>query len=267
MKDSICKFMPAKEYTDSIKAVNFVFETEFKKLRQPFFKSTYVLYLVTRGKGTLLFDGKNYNFDKGDIFFSFPATFFQIDASADFEFAYISFTGECVNTILESFGINEKNCVFHGFGHITEHWLSSLRRLDEFNANILTESVLLYTLSFFGNRGSKISFGDKDDLFAVILNYIEKHLTDSELNLRRISGIFAYSQKYFSHLFKNNVGVGFCEYVNEKRIKYALNLIDEGEQEVSVISEMSGFSDPLYFSKVFKKYTGFSPRSYIASKK
>ena len=267
MKDSICKFMPAKEYSDSIKAVNFVYETEFKKLRQPFFKSTYVLNLVTRGKGTLLCEGYYHSFEKGDIFFNFPTNFFQIEASSDFEFAYISFTGECVNTILENFGISTTNCVFRGFGHITEHWLSSLRRLDEFNANILTESVLLYTLSFFGNKGSKVSFGDKDDLFVVIMNYIEKHLTDPEICLRRVSGIFAYSQKYFSHLFKNNVGIGFCEYVNEKRIKYALTLIDEGIHEVSTLSERSGFTDPLYFSKVFKKYAGTSPRSYISGKK
>lgn len=266
MKDSICKFMPTKEYDEAIKTVNFVYEAEFKKLRQPFFKPTYLINLVTRGKGKLISCGISHEIEKGCIFFSFPAEYFEIDASDDFEFAYISFTGDCINIMLEHLGISPQNPVFQRFGHITEFWLSSLRRLDEFNANILTESVLLYTLSFFGKKGTDTSNSNKDNLFSGVLDYIDKHFTEPDITLKSVAGIFAYSQKYFSQLFKKNVGLGFCEYINSKRMKHAVFLIDKGYTEVSLIAEMCGFSDPLYFSKSFKKYTGESPRNYMGKK-
>lgn len=266
MGSSICRFMPAKDYTDSIKTVNFVYEAELKKLRQPFFKPVYLINLVTRGSGKLILNGEAHQLEKGAIFFNFPAEFFEIKASDDFEFIYISFTADSADKLLEGLGITRENTVFFGFSHITEFWLSSLRRLDEFNANILTESVLLYTLSFFGKKGTDASHSDKDNLFSGVLDYIDKHFSDSEINLKNVAGIFAYSQKYFSQLFKRNVGIGFCEYINDKRMKHAISLIDEGHIGVSEISELCGFSDPLYFSKVFKKYTGKSPREYIYSK-
>lgn len=258
--------MPAKEYSDSIKTVNFVYETELKKFNQPFLKPIYIMNLVTRGKGTMSCEGNSFYLETGCIFFNFPGVYYEIQASDDFEFAYISFMGDCVDTILKKISVSPKNAAFAGFGHITEMWLSSLRRLDEFNSNILTEGVLLYTLSFFGKKGKNTALTDKNNMFSGILDYVDKHLTDPEMSLRRVSGIFAYTQKYFSHLFKNNAGVGFCEYINEKRMNYALSLIEKGETEVSRISELCGFTDPLYFSKVFKKHTGTAPRTYINNK-
>ncbi len=267
MRASICKFMPAKDYSDSIKTVNFVYETEFKKLRQPFFKPIFLLNLVTRGKGEIICDGISQKLDKGCIFFNFPGTFFEIKASNDFEFAYISFMGDEIDEFLERLGVTRKNFTFEGFGSIAELWLSALRRLDDFNANILTESILLYTLSFFGKNDEISGLDGKSSLFSGVLDYIDKHITDPDISLRKVSGIFAYSQKYFSHIFKDNIGTGFCEYVNEKRMERAKSLItDSGITEVSRLSELCGFTDPLYFSKVFKKHIGVSPSIYIKNK-
>jgi len=267
VRASICKFMPAKDYSASIKTVNFVYETELKKLRQPFFKPIFLLNLVTRGKGEIICDGISKKLDKGFLFFNFPGTFFEIKASSDFEFAYISFMGDDIDEFLERLGINNKNFVFEGFGSVSELWLGALRRLDDFNANILTESVLLYTLSFFGKNDEIIGLDSKSSLFSGVLDYIDKHITDSDMSLRKVSGIFAYSQKYFSYLFKENIGTGFCEYINEKRMERAKSLItDSGVTEVSRLSELCGFTDPLYFSKVFKKYIGASPSTYIKNK-
>lgn len=266
MKNSICRFMPAKDYTDSIKTVNFVYEAEFKRLRQPFFKPIYSINLVTRGNGKLICDGMSFQLEKGFIFFNFPGTFFSIDAGNDFEFAYISFMGDDVDSMLGRLGVTKTTAVFEGFGHITDIWLTSLRRLDEFDANLLTESMLFYTLSFLGKYGKQSSLDEKDALFSGITDYLEKHFTDPDISLGRVSGIFGYTQKYFSLLFKNNMGTGFCEYINNMRMKHALSLIDDGVKEVSKVSEMCGFTDPLYFSKVFKKYNGVSPRDYINKK-
>ena len=57
---SICRFLPMKEYRDSIQPVYFVYETEFHKLKQPFINAIYYVYLITKGNGVLHLLGNDY---------------------------------------------------------------------------------------------------------------------------------------------------------------------------------------------------------------
>lgn len=52
---------------------------------------------------------------------------------------------------------------------------------------------------------------------------------------------------------KKQMQLGFNQYVSHRRISYALRLIEEGHDSVRDIAAACGFSDALYFSKVFKK--------------
>ena len=60
-------------------------------------------------------------------------------------------------------------------------------------------------------------------------------------------------------LFKKNMQIGFISYLNNLRIQYACELIQNGNMNLSEISIACGYSDYSYFSKVFKKITGHSP--------
>jgi len=56
--------------------------------------------------------------------------------------------------------------------------------------------------------------------------------------------------------------VGYTEYLRNIRLKYAVSLLNHGIESVKNIAFLSGFSDPLYFSNVFKKAFGMSPKDY-----
>ena len=81
--------------------------------------------------------------------------------------------------------------------------------------------------------------------------------------------VFFYTdtEKYLSYLFKKNMQIGFTQYVNNLRIQCALGLIGEGWQSVSEIAFASGYSDALYFSKVFRKKVGCTPSQRIREKR
>ena len=79
--NSICKFIPAKKDGGVLKTVHFVYETEFKKMNQPFMNPIYYLYLVTKGDATLKISGREYLLGVGSIFYAFPATEYQIIGS------------------------------------------------------------------------------------------------------------------------------------------------------------------------------------------
>ena len=58
------------------------------------------------------------------------------------------------------------------------------------------------------------------------------------------------------------MGLGYSEHLRNMRIKYAVSLLEHGIDSVKNVALLSGFSDPLYFSSVFKKTVGVSPRDY-----
>ena len=91
MSESICRFLPAKNDDNNVKAVRFVYETECLTLSQPFVSPIYALHIVTEGRATLRIYEKEYPLVRGDIFFAFPAVLHYLDASEDFKYIYISF--------------------------------------------------------------------------------------------------------------------------------------------------------------------------------
>ena len=263
MSDSICKFMPAKNYTGDIKICNFVYETELKTLSQPFFRPIYYIHLVTAGSGTLKMNGEEYPLTVGSLFFAFPAYPYELVADEHFRYIYISFMGSEIAGLFEQVGVSVNTPVYNGFDNLLEFWLSSIMRVGSHNANILAESVLLYTLSFFGEEASKTTVKPSaETVFDMMVDYVDTHYRDADLSLKKLAEVFSYTEKYISHLFKKRMGVGFNYYVNQLRLRYAHELLDESPFNMSEIATRCGYSDAFYFSKVFKKATGISPKDY-----
>lgn len=80
--------------------------------------------------------------------------------------------------------------------------------------------------------------------------------------LARIEGI---SESYYINLFHKEYGITPNKYIESQRMKYARKLIAERDKTVKDIAYETGFSDPYYFSKAFKAYTGMSPQNYRKS--
>ena len=62
------------------------------------------------------------------------------------------------------------------------------------------------------------------------------------------------------------MNISYSEYLRSVRLKYAVTLFDHGIDSVKNVALLSGFSDPLYFSKVFKDTIGVSPTVYVKNK-
>lgn len=85
---------------------------------------------------------------------------------------------------------------------------------------------------------------------------------NQDLNLDDISKELHISPQYLSRLYKNETGENFIERLTSVRIENAKKLMKEGKYSIKEISYMSGYSDPNYFSKLFKKHVGISPTDY-----
>ena len=259
MKD-ICNFLPAGASNKSVEYFLFVYETDVKSLSQPFVYPKFYAHLVFRGKAKLKFFDRQVEITPGTLFFTFPYQSFELEGTDDFSYLYISFNGPDALSLLQNANVSKDNNVFCGFENMAEFWMSSIRRINPSNASTLTESVLLYTLSFID--GAESVKEDTHDRFESILRYIDNNFADPSLTLVKISDIFFYNKKYLSALFVKNKNVKFKEYLNTLRINRALELMGEVDLSIVELSQKCGYADPLYFSKVFKKITGFTPTEY-----
>lgn len=95
---------------------------------------------------------------------------------------------------------------------------------------------------------------------AQVKAYIRDHLSE-KLTLADVAAVFSFSPGYLSQLF-GKYGSGFVEYITEARVAAAKEMLEKGDKKIYEIAEELGFESSFYFSKVFKKATGLSPREY-----
>ena len=91
--------------------------------------------------------------------------------------------------------------------------------------------------------------------------YIDADLT-ADLSLSALAGAQNISPSYLSSLFRQETGQTLTDHVNHKRIKQAMQLLSTTHLQVQTVAQHCGILDVHYFSKVFKKYTGQTPKQY-----
>lgn len=85
----------------------------------------------------------------------------------------------------------------------------------------------------------------------------------SEVTVKEIAKLCSVSESTFRRLFKEYMGKSPVEYRIEKRISYAKKLLKTGGMTVIEIALETGFDDPAYFCRVFKKQTGITAGEYL----
>ncbi len=96
------------------------------------------------------------------------------------------------------------------------------------------------------------------------LDYIEEHYTNASLNLNEVAQAIDMSPNYFSGMFSQEMEQTFVEYVTGKRMEQAKRLLRESDASTAAVATAVGYKDAHYFSFVFKKTLGLSPREWRA---
>lgn len=99
-----------------------------------------------------------------------------------------------------------------------------------------------------------------------ILAYLELHFKDASLGQVQVADAFEISNYTLSRMFKSQVGIGFAEYLIEKRLDYAKHLLLESDYSIQDIALMSGFSSVHYFSRMFKAALDVTPSAFRKEK-
>jgi len=132
-----------------------------------------------------------------------------------------------------------------------------LEKLDSGQVLELLEEMLILVLA---EKTSDIN-GNIRDVVREAAKYIDLNYNE-ELTLVSLSAKFFVESSYFSRVFKQETGKNLMIYIANKRIEKAKEIMAQSDISMAEVAFMVGYDDYTYFSKVFKKVTGMSPREY-----
>ncbi len=118
--------------------------------------------------------------------------------------------------------------------------------------------VLDFVLEY---RNSNIQ-GRYGDVILRAKQYIDEQYANPDICLHSVAEAVNYSPNHFSTVFSQECGMTFIEYLTQVRIEAAQKLLKNSSLKSSDIAYEVGFNDPHYFSFIFKKTTGMTPRDY-----
>lgn len=104
------------------------------------------------------------------------------------------------------------------------------------------------------------------DVLIQIVEYIEENKKSAELSVSTVADFFGMSMSNLSHRFKVYTNQKISDYITEKRLEYAVELLEQTEYRVSDIGKMLGYTQTSSFIRKFKQYYGMTPLEYRKQK-
>ncbi|MFI3215060.1 MAG: AraC family transcriptional regulator [Eubacteriales bacterium] len=144
-----------------------------------------------------------------------------------------------------------------------EELLNLLKSADENGASSKLFEMMMLVFHDVESLQNPISAtNDATKAFKMkVANYISNHI-DKNISLEELANFMGLSKYYFIKKFTQIFQQTPMAYVVDEKMKIAIYYLSYTDNKIEVISTMLGFSDTAYFSNVFKKHAGLSPKNY-----
>ncbi|WP_294705978.1 PocR ligand-binding domain-containing protein [uncultured Fusobacterium sp.] len=139
--------------------------------------------------------------------------------------------------------------------------LESIIRIVTYSTYYIADCIKNKKWLEMKNTVSKVKIELSNSKIAPIIKYINEHINEN-VSLSLGANLCNMSQSQFSRTFKKETGKTFKEYILLKKIEQAKFYIKTTDKSFSEISDFLGFEDSSYFTKLFKKYEGITPKEY-----
>ncbi len=175
--------------------------------------------------------------------------FIVLSGYAEFEFAQNAMREGVKYYLLKPCGEKE----------IMEVLKQSIKRIEE------RKNISRAGMDRTGGWGEPEETDGHMDFVDEMMRYSMLHLDNEELSISWLSENLVYRNKdYVGKAFAKKAGESYSTWITKRRIERAKQLIQTmGEKRLYMVAEKSGFgNNPQYFSTIFKKYTGYTPKEY-----
>lgn len=237
----------------------------------PALRSGYMIHYVLDGKGIYRVNRKTYHLTKDQGFLIEPNTLIYYEADKDnpWQYTWIGFNGTKANDYLKRTTLSSDNPVlsFPENNNLLDSMnsiVSSSKTTSNRNLIILSKLYeFLYLLCEHFPNHEVITTDRPRNYIEDALLFIHQNYADS-ITIKDIANHICIDRSYLHRLFKKFLNKSPQEYLLSLRIEKAASLITDSQLRISDISRSVGYTDPLLFSKTFKKMKRLSPSEFRA---
>ncbi|OOM82469.1 HTH-type transcriptional activator RhaS [Clostridium puniceum] len=244
------------------------------------------LVIVLNGTATHVVDSEEYFIKKGEVFVINGNTSHGYKNTCDLKICNIMYKPDHLHEfgndlrkssgyqalfVIEPFLVKKHN--FKSKLHLT---LSNYEKVREIISDIINEynhryqgyktmiySYFMELVVFLSRQYDLISLDMNDNIIniAKAISYMENHFQE-QINLNELAYEAKLSVRHFNRIFKENYKTTPMSYILKLRIQYACLLLRKSTLRICDVAYESGFNDSNYFTRQFKKITGYSPKEY-----
>ncbi|WP_297713584.1 AraC family transcriptional regulator [Clostridium sp.] len=241
----------------------------------PAVRPTYLLHYVLDGQGYYYVNDTKYTVSKNQGFLIEPnvVTFYQADKDNPWTYLWIGIDGDKAKLYLNSAGLNENHLIFtyEKDDSLKEYVLEMLKHHTMSDSDAFKIEGLLYLFfSKLCEDCKEISSMNKEENTNNYINKAIEFIQNNYHNSIKVTDIANYiclNRSYLTSIFQNNLNMSPQKFLMKFRITKAAELLYNTNLPITNIAYSCGYSDPLAFSKAFKKIKGVSPKEYRSTKK
>ena len=216
-------------------------------------RAYYMIHYVDRGKGHLYIDGKVESVQKGQAFVILPYEDVRYVADDDdpWSYTFICFNGALAKKLrsLQQRVIELPSTPFEMIRRLGER--------EDTREEMATAALYMIFAALLSGRSHKPHYVER------AVNMINTTYFLDSLTVSGIADEMGLDRRYLARLFKSHMDMTVQDYLIKVRMENAKKILKSGTS-VGATAALVGYSDNFNFSKMFKKYTGLSPKQYAA---
>jgi len=242
-------------------------EYQYHVVRPDGYPWTQVLYSAA-GRGFLKYDGNTINLSGGCYFFlpaNYPHEYYPADGNWDVR--WVAFGGVCCNDIFSELHLTKPLARRFDDSSVLQRLYKQMfvsQKSDKVYGNYICSGLAYqYVMEFYKLVSDKNTSGgnDRSAILMPVINYIDNHYSE-DFPLTLLADKAGVTPQHLCRVFKETMNVRPGEYLVRRRLTEAKRLLLQTSMPISAIGVRVGFSDPSYFSAVFRKYECISPCEY-----
>lgn len=233
----------------------------------PALRDHYLVHYVQSGRGTYTVDGNTYELRAGDLFLVYPSVSvtYTADKTDPWEYYWVGFNGTEARRMIRSTGFTKQRPILHveNGGRLSELLLNIYRSSGNTPAADADMAGYLYLFlaELMRTTGQVDRYADVQDYLTQALRYIQYNYA-APIQVNHIASYVGISRSQLYRAFMDKFEISPHVFLKRYRINEACTLLHRSGLTISEVACSVGFSDPLYFSRVFKEVKGVTPTTY-----
>lgn len=228
--------------------------------------SIFVFEYIVKGTGTIIYEGKKHTASEGDAYILHSGSnhTYYSDSQNPWVKVWINVSGNLIENLINAYELSDtvvvKNCNIH---YLFNDFISLARSNRPIDEVVKLGAIKLHEIiaEIHEHVTGKVP---RNSDAAKIKEYIDKRV-NSSITIKELSELIYRSSAQTIRIFKKEYGLTPYAYLIESKVKMAKLLLRNTSMSIKQISYELSFTDEHYFSNIFKKITGVSPRQYRKS--